>query len=92
MTEHQLCRHEMEEDSGEACLTELLCAFDTLLSAAIEYVEYEHDGDPWAEDKRAMGEMELDGFRRSGQLEKFKLLLDKCRAEFIDERYGSKHY
>ena len=35
-------------------------AFEEMLEVIKEYREYEHDGDPWTEDARAMGEMSLD--------------------------------
>ena len=38
------------------------------LAAIEEYLEYDHDGDPWSEDARLMGEMEINEFERSGRL------------------------
>jgi hypothetical protein len=73
-------------DAPASELSALLCAFDELLAAAIDYVSYEHDGDPWSEDARAMGEMDLDDLNRSGKIDEYRVLLDRCRAEFIDER------
>ncbi|MCG7985049.1 MAG: hypothetical protein JAY90_20145 [Candidatus Thiodiazotropha lotti] len=70
----------------ESDLRELICAFDALLAAAIDYVDYEHDGDPWSEDAREMGEMDLDDLKRKGKLDEYRLLLDRCRTEFIDDR------
>ena len=35
-----------------------------LIFASIEYVDYEHDGDPWTEDARSMGEMELNEWKK----------------------------
>jgi len=29
---------------------------------------YEHDGDPWTEDARAMGEMDIDDYAKDGRL------------------------
>lgn len=43
------------------------------LQAAIEtiqdYLAYEHDGDPWSEDSRAMGEMDINDYAKDGRLE-----------------------
>ena len=60
----------------------LIEKYQILLSAAKEYWEYEHDGDPFAEDARAMGEMTLDEIKpRSGENEfeqVIRLLEDKA--------------
>lgn len=56
-------------------LPALLCAFDALLKAAAEYVDYEHDGDPWTEDARAMGEMTLNDMKRDGRLRYYRELV-----------------
>lgn len=43
------------------------------LAAAVEtiqdYLAYTHDGDPWKEDSRAMGEMDINDYGRDGRLE-----------------------
>lgn len=39
---------------------ELESRYATLLKAVQEYWDYDHNGDPYTEDARAMGEMELD--------------------------------
>jgi hypothetical protein len=62
-------------------LTALLCAFEELLYAAIEYHEYEHDGDPWTEDARAMGEMTIDDMANDGRLDKYKALLQQIKLD-----------
>ena len=41
-------------------LNMLRAALSDLLWRVIEYREYEHNGDPWTEDARVMGEMEID--------------------------------
>ena len=73
-----------EAKKDESDLSALFCAFDELLAAAIEYVSYEHDGDPWKEDARVMGEMDLDDLNRQGKLGDYRRLLDRCRAEYTD--------
>lgn len=43
------------------------------LAAAVEtiqdYLAYTHDGDPWKEDSRAMGEMDINDYGRDGRLQ-----------------------
>lgn len=58
---------------------ELIAAFKELLEGASEYWGYEHDGDPWNEDSRVMGEMTLDYMRRNGRPEYFAALLQKLK-------------
>jgi len=70
-----------ETAASESSLNDLLCAFDELLKAAIEYRDYEYDGDPWAEDARAMGEMTLDDMKRDGRLEKYQKILAAFNAD-----------
>jgi hypothetical protein len=53
----------------------LKAAFSELLSASIEYIEYEHDGDPDKEDARSMSEMMLNELNEDGSIDKFKKLL-----------------
>lgn len=62
-------------------IRELRGAFEELLGAAVEYQEYEHDGDPWSEDARAMGEMIIDDMARDGRLDKYKQLRDALCKE-----------
>jgi uncharacterized protein (DUF433 family) len=63
-------------DTLTARVAELEAALKTLLFASIEYVEYEHDGDPWVEDSRVMGEMILDYLDYDGTIESIKKLLE----------------
>lgn len=34
-----------------------------------DYLSYTHNGDPWAEDARLMGEMEINDYGRDGRLQ-----------------------
>lgn len=56
-------------------IKELEAALEVLLNAAIDYVNYKHDGDPYEEDARAMNEMELDDLNNNGTLDSIKALL-----------------
>ena len=60
---------------------EMLAAYKKMLSVLIDYKEYEWSGDPWEEDARAMGEMEADDLARSGELDRFKEILEKFERE-----------
>ena len=60
---------------------EILEALDLLLNSVIEYVNYRHDGDPYTEDARTMGEMGLNDLHRDGSLDKMKLLIKKAKGE-----------
>lgn len=42
----------------------------------MDYSDYEHDGDPWSEDARAMGEMDIDAMRNSGRLAELQKALE----------------
>lgn len=52
-----------------AAAPELLAALQAALAVIDDYLEYEHNGDPWTEDARAMGEMDIDDYQCDGRLE-----------------------
>ncbi len=58
---------------------ELLKAAEDMLAGIIDYVEYKHDGDPWAEDARAMGEMELNEMDNDGRLDSYRAIVKKAK-------------
>lgn len=58
---------------------ELIKAFEELLVAAVEYHEYEWDGDPWTEDARAMGEMILDNISAE-RFKEYKTILARAKS------------
>lgn len=45
------------------------------LSTIEDYLDYQHDGDPWSEDARLMGEMDINEFARDGRLDKVRSLV-----------------
>lgn len=55
------------------------------LEAAVEtiqdYLAYSHDGDPWEEDSRAMGEMDINDYGRDGRLDYALSLLAEPAAD-----------
>ena len=71
-------------------MKELLEAYKELLECAIDYIEYEHSGDPWEEDRRAMGEMMLDDLKRSGRIEDYKKLLKEGNQHLEDQKEGEE--
>lgn len=60
---------------------ELEEASATLLEAVMEYVTYKHDGDPYSEDARTMGEMTLNELANNGWLMEFKKLITRTKGE-----------
>lgn len=52
-----------------AAAPELLAALEAALFVIQDYLEYDHDGDPWKEDARTMGEMDINDYERDGRLE-----------------------
>lgn len=59
---------------------ELATALEGALSVIQDYLEYEHNGDPWTEDARAMGEMDIDDYQRDGRLDAARATLAKAKA------------
>ena len=55
----------------EGLATALRCA----LAVVDDYLEYDHNGDPWLEDARVMREMEADDAKRDGRLDAWRALL-----------------
>lgn len=59
------------------------------LAAAVEtiqgYLSYTHDGDPWTEDARTMGEMDINGYGNDGRLQYALDLLKPAMARPLDE-------
>jgi hypothetical protein len=65
----------------EAENKELVKALEVCLMGIKEYLEYEHDGDPWREDSRAMGEMQLDNMKRNGEYDFAIKALQRVKGE-----------
>lgn len=64
-------------------LNMMAAAFEKLMFVVDDYISYEHDGDPWTEDARAMGEMEIDELNESGEFEEFKKILASPEVQRI---------
>lgn len=61
-----------------AAAPELLAALEAALTVIDDYLTYEHNGDPWTEDARAMGEMDIDDYERDGRLESARAAIAKA--------------
>ena len=55
-------------DAQAATIKALVEALEEAIATIADYVDYEHDGDPWTEDARAMGEMDIDDYAKDGRL------------------------
>lgn len=53
----------------------LLDALKGAVAVIEDYLAYNHDGDPWKEDARTMGEMDINDYERDGRLEKARAML-----------------
>lgn len=77
----ELCE-ELECGVSDMVMEEAADRIDALENALREavatitdYVEYQHDGDPWTEDARAMGEMDINDYATDGRLADARALL-----------------
>jgi hypothetical protein len=59
---------------------QLVAALKAALATIEDYVTYEHNGDPWTEDARAMGEMDIDDYSTDGRLEAARAALAAAGA------------
>lgn len=60
---------------------ELLEALKICRETIRDYHEYQHSGDPWEEDARAMGEMDIDYLKNDGRLQKIDAAIAKATGE-----------
>lgn len=59
----------------------LVEALKGALAVIDDYIEYEHDGDPWTEDARAMGEMDINDYSRDGRRDSAREALKRATGE-----------
>lgn len=59
----------------------LVVALKEALATIDDYLNYEHNGDPWTEDARAMGEMDIDDYSRDGRLDRARAALASAEAK-----------
>ena len=55
-------------DAQAATIKALVEALWASVATIEDYLAYEHDGDPWTEDARAMREMDIDDYAKDGRL------------------------
>ncbi len=67
--------------AAEARAEQVTAALAEAVAVIEDYLAYEHDGDPWSEDARAMGEMEINDYGRDGRLARAKAILAAERGE-----------
>jgi len=56
-------------------IEQLRSALAEALAVIEDYLDYRHDGDPWTEDARQMGEMRINDYERDGSLTAARALL-----------------
>ena len=56
-------------DAQAAKIKALVDALTASVATIEDYIGYQHDGDPWSEDARAMGEMDINDYATDGRLE-----------------------
>ena len=59
----------------------IIDALEMAVIAINDYAEYEHSGDPYEEDSRAMGEMEIDDMKNDGRLFLINEVLKRAKEE-----------
>lgn len=69
-----IAMHERIRDAAP----ELLAALQAAVAVIEDYRAYTHDGDPWKEDARTMGEMEIDDYDNDGRLDAARALIAKA--------------
>lgn len=60
---------------------ELVAALQDALAVIDDYLAYDHNGDPWTEDARTMGEMDINDYQHDGRLDAARAAL---RAAGVD--------
>ncbi len=63
----------MELSENEKLRSALRAALDTIA----DYLAYSHDGEPWSEDSRVMGEMDINDYAVDGRMQYALDLLSK---------------
>ena len=60
---------------------QLVEALTGALAVIDDYLAYDHNGDPWTEDARTMGEMDIDDYKRDGRLNTARAALAAAGVE-----------
>ena len=59
----------------------LVAALQGALAVIDDYLAYTHDGDPWKEDARSMGEMDINDADNDGRIESWRAALSAAGQE-----------
>ncbi len=59
---------------------DLLHVLKQAVSTIQDYLAYKHDGDPWEEDARVMGEMDINAFGSDGRLDAALAVIAKAEG------------
>lgn len=68
-------------ESIRAAAPDLLEALKDALAVITDYLEYDHNGDPWTEDARIMGEMDINDYKRDGRLSRANAAIAKAEGK-----------
>jgi hypothetical protein len=63
-----------------AAAPDLFVSLKEAMATIQDYLNYEHSGDPWEEDSRAMGEMDINEYKRDGRMERAMMALAKAKV------------
>ena len=55
----------------------MLEALKEAVATIEDYLDYDHNGDPWTEDARSMGEMDVNDYKRDGRLDRARSAIAK---------------
>ncbi len=59
----------------------LLDALQAALAVIADYLDYDHNGDPWTEDARTMGEMDINDYQHDGRLAAAHAAISRATGE-----------
>lgn len=59
----------------------LRSALEAALEVISDYLAYEHDGDPYSEDARIMGEMDVNIYAKDGRMDYALSLLSQTKGK-----------
>lgn len=68
-------------ESASSPNKELVKALQGALAVIDDYLAYDHNGDPWTEDARTMGEMDINDYQHDGRLDAARAALHAAGVE-----------
>jgi len=75
MTDAEIAALIARLEAAEARAERLEAELSDAINVIEDYLNYEHSGDPWEEDRRAMREMAIDDYGRDGRLARARAAL-----------------